>query len=68
GEADVDSDNDGMPDWFEEQFGLDSTKNDSTGYDLDKYGRYTNIEMYAHYLVKDIVKGQIASGTYTALD
>ncbi len=68
GEADVDSDGDGMPDWFEEDFGLDTTKDDSAGYDLDKYSRYTNIEMYAHYLVKDIVKGQTSGGTYTALD
>ena len=62
-----DSDSDGMPDWFEEQFGLDKSKNDAAGYYLDINGRYTNLEMYLHYLVKDIVKGGNASGTYTTL-
>ena len=62
-----DSDSDGMPNWFEEQFGLDKSKNDAAGYYLDINGRYTNLEMYLHYLVKDIVKGGNASGTYTTL-
>ena len=66
-----DSDQDGMPDWFEEQFGLNKNdkpeKNDASLITLDKNGRYTNLEMYLHYLVKDIVAGQNAGGSYMKL-
>ena len=63
-----DSDSDGMPDWFEEQFGLNKTdKNDAGAVTLDKYNRYTNLEMYLHYLVKDIVAAQNAGGNYMKL-
>ena len=63
-----DSDSDGMPDWFEEQFGLGkSDKNDANAVSLDKNGRYTNLEMYLHYLVKDIVTAQNAGGNYMKL-
>ncbi len=68
GTASTDTDGDGMPDWFEDAFDLDPADYDASGYDLDPYGRYTNIEMYAHYLVKDIVAAQNADGTYTSLD
>ena len=60
-----DSDSDGMPDWFEEEFGLN--KSDAAQVTLDKNGRYTNLEMYLHYLVKDIVAGQNAGGNYMKL-
>ena len=63
-----DSDADGMPDWFEEQFGLNkSDKNDAAVITLDKNSRYTNLEMYLHYLVKDIVAAQNAGGNYMKL-
>ena len=63
-----DSDGDGLPDWFEEQFGLDKSKDSDAGaITLDKNSRYTNLEMYLHYLVKDIVSAQNAGGTYTKL-
>ncbi len=63
-----DSDGDGMPDWFEEQFGLDKSKDSDAGaVTLDKNSRYTNLEMYLHYLVRDIVSAQNAGGTYTKL-
>ena len=63
-----DSDADGMPDWFEEQFGLNkSVPSDAGQVTLDKYNRYTNLEMYLHYLVKDIVAAQNAGGSYMKL-
>ena len=63
-----DSDSDGMPDWFEDQFGLNkSDKNDATQITLDKNNRYTNLEMYLHFLVKDIVAAQNAGGEYKKL-
>ena len=68
GEAANDSDADGMPDWFEDQFGLNkSNPSDSPAVGLDKNKRYTNLEMYLHYIVKDIVAGGKANGTYTKL-
>ena len=66
-----DSDSDGMPDWFEDQFGLNKSdkpdKNDASLITLDKYNRYTNLEMYLHYLVKDIVAAQNVGGNYMKL-
>ena len=57
-----------MPDWFEEEFGLNTKdRNDAALVTLDKNGRYTNLEMYLHYLVKDIVTGQNAGGNYMKL-
>jgi len=54
-----DSDGDGMPNWFEDEFGLNKTSaSDAVAGTLDKNGRYTNIEMYLHYLVKDITASQ----------
>ncbi len=55
----IDTDKDGMPDWFEEMFGLDeASPADAKAISLDKHGRYSNFEMYLHYLVKDIVSAQ----------
>ncbi|MBO4476624.1 MAG: pectate lyase [Bacteroidales bacterium] len=55
----ADADADGMPDWFEEAAGLDkSNPADSPARGLDPSGRYTNLEMYLHYIVRDIVAKQ----------
>ena len=68
GEASNDADADGMPDWFEEQFGLGkSNPADASQKTLDMHGRYTNLEMYLHYLVKDIVGAGNANSNYTKL-
>ena len=61
----IDTDGDGMPDWFEKQFALNaSDASDAGAKTLDSYGRYTNLEMYLHYLVRDIVTAQNNGGEY----
>jgi hypothetical protein len=44
-EADLDSDGDGMPDWWEKKYGLDPRDPSDAAKDLDKDG-YTNLEEY----------------------
>ena len=64
----ADTDGDGMPDWFETQFGLDpQDPDDGAAVTLDKYGRYDNLEMYLHYLVRGITASQTEGGKYTSL-
>ena len=54
----ADSDGDGMPDTFEEEYGLDASKAaDGNEKTLDPDKKYTNLEMYLHHLVRGIVEG-----------
>lgn len=59
----IDSDNDGMPDAWERKFGLNPhDASDGNGKTIDKYGQYTNLEMYMNSLVHDIIEKQNSGG------
>ncbi|MBP5764997.1 MAG: pectate lyase, partial [Bacteroidales bacterium] len=55
-----DSDNDGMPDEWEEANGLNKNSNDAAKYTLDARGWYTNLECYLNWLVQSIVQARNA--------
>lgn len=61
--ANFDTDNDGMPDEWETDNGLNPNVNDANLYTIDNVsnggkGYYTNIEVYANSLVEDIMKNE----------
>ena len=62
----VDTDGDGIPDYYESLFGLDpNNAADGNDYTLDS--RYTNLEMYLHYLVQDTTAAQVEGGLNTEI-
>ena len=65
----ADTDGDGIPDHYEALMGLDKNNAaDGPAYTIDAAAkRYTNLELYLHYLVRDIVSGQSSGGQYTTL-
>ena len=66
--AAVDTDGDGIPDHYEELLGLDpKDASDAAATTLDPQKLYSNIEVYLHYLVRDITLSQVKGGSYTAL-
>lgn len=66
--AKTDTDGDGIPDYYEKLFGLDpANAADAVAKTLDPQKLYTNFEVYAHYLVQDIVEAQNAGGNYERL-
>ena len=67
-ELPVDTDGDGIPDHYEELLGLDpKDASDAAATTLDPQKLYSNIEVYLHYLVRDITLSQVKGGSYTAL-
>lgn len=64
----MDTDGDGIPDYYEEQLGLDpKDASDAAATTLDPQKLYSNIEVYFHYLVRDVTLSQVKGGSYTAL-
>ena len=66
GTAPADTDGDGIPDNWEDCYGLDKNDaSDAVTYSLDPNGYYMNIEVYANSLVEATVKAQRADATET---
>ena len=67
--AALDSDKDGIPDYYETLLGLNAADAaDASACTLDPQGIYPNLEVYLHYLVKEITLAQIQGGEYRALE
>ena len=67
--AATDSDGDGIPDYYETLLGLDpNDASDADATTLDPQGIYPNIEVYFHFLVREISAAQTVGGSYTALE
>lgn len=61
----TDTDRDGIPDAWEQAHGLSITENNAATYNLDKRGYYTDLEVYANYLVQKITKAERAGALQT---
>lgn len=65
--APTDTDDDGMPDTWEDANGLDkNSSSDGTGYDLAEF--YTNVEVYINSLVETITTNQLQLGDANYVD
>ncbi|GAB6009766.1 BACON domain-containing protein [Dysgonomonas reticulitermitis] len=61
--APTDTDRDGIPDIWEDAYGLDKNNaSDANSYNLDNLGRYSNLEIYFHNLIQHIVYYQNQNG------
>ena len=63
GTALTDTDNDGIPDDWETAHGLSNNVNNAATFNLDSRGYYTDLEVYANYLVEDITKAERAGAS-----
>lgn len=64
-----DTDSDGIPDYYEKLFGLDpENAADGAAISIDKKKRYSNFELYLHYLVREVMSAENGNGTYTSLN
>ena len=61
----TDSDNDGIPDEWEKAHGLTVGQNNSKTFNLDTRGYYTDLEVYANYLVQAITQYERTDATAT---
>ena len=67
--AATDTDGDGIPDYYETLLGLDpDDASDANATTLDPQRIYPNIEVYFHFLVREISAAQTAGGSYIALE
>jgi hypothetical protein len=60
GTPQADADKDGIPDAWETAHGLDPKTDNSATFTLDKKGYYTDLEVYANYLVQETTKAERA--------
>ena len=61
----TDTDNDGIPDEWEKAHGLTVGQNNSKTFNLDTRGYYTDLEVYANYLVQTITQYERTDATAT---
>ncbi len=67
--ASKDTDGDGIPDHYEALLGLDAASAaDASATTLDPQHIYTNLDIYLHYLVREITAAQCSGGTYKPLN
>ncbi len=65
----TDTDGDGIPDHYEELMGLNpANEADGRAVTLDPAGLYSNLEVYLHYLVREITSAQTVAGDYRILE